>query len=84
MRRRGRFWDRRRREALDRDGWRCRDCGRAGALQVHHIVPIEAGGTDDLDNLRSLCKDCHHKRHRRPRSAAVKAWHGLVQAMLRE
>ena len=34
---------------------------------VHHIVPRAEGGSNDLDNLVTLCVACHKKRHaRRP------------------
>jgi len=30
-------------------------------LEVHHIIPISEGGPEfDLDNLITLCFDCHH------------------------
>ena len=29
------------------------------ATLVHHIKPLAEGGTNDLDNLQSLCKPCH-------------------------
>jgi len=29
-------------------------------LTVDHIVPSRHGGSDDLDNLRLLCFECHH------------------------
>jgi len=39
------------RKVLERDGWRCQQCGRATELQVHHIRFRSALGDDDLDNL---------------------------------
>ena len=33
-------------------------CGKLGA-EVDHIMPLAAGGTDDLYNLRYLCESCH-------------------------
>jgi hypothetical protein len=30
-------------------------------------VPLEHGGTNDIGNLRVLCRDCHHERHRNER-----------------
>ena len=31
------------------------------SLEVHHIVPLSEGGPEfDLDNLVTLCFDCHH------------------------
>lgn len=32
-----------------------------GELDVHHIVAVDDGGTDDPDNLLTLCRDCHKK-----------------------
>ena len=51
----------------------CHDCKQGGAInggggvitvatEVHHIVALRDGGTNDLDNLMSLCKTCHSKR----------------------
>jgi 5-methylcytosine-specific restriction protein A len=39
----------------------CAECGRLAA-EVHHRVPLEAGGAPyALDNLVSLCKPCHSR-----------------------
>lgn len=78
-------WRRVRRIVLDRDGWRCRKCGKAGRLEVDHIVPLEAGGEPfELDNLRALCRDCHIRRHRRaPRDPERAKWRNMVAAMLK-
>ena len=49
-----------RRRALDRDGWRCVQCGKAGMLEVDHIVRVRDGGPEyDLANLQTLCRGCH-------------------------
>lgn len=57
-------WERQRRMALDRDDYRCQSCGlHECRLHVHHLVPRSAGGTDHLDNLVTLCPDCHATRH---------------------
>lgn len=34
-------------------------------LQVHHIIPVESGGTDAAHNLMLLCSECHAEIHRR-------------------
>jgi len=47
---------------LERDGFRCRLCGKTAKdtkLEVDHIVPIAKGGTDSLTNLWTLCFDCN-------------------------
>ena len=51
-------------ETLDRDGWRCQDCGKAGALEAHHVMALEDGGSNALGNLLTVCRDCHIKAHR--------------------
>ena len=74
-------WQRVRRQALDRDGWRCRRCGRAGRLECHHVVPLERGGEAyDLGNLETLCRPCHiaHHRSSRPPTPAELAWDALL------
>ena len=49
-----------RRRVLDRDLWRCRECGRAGRLEVDHVKPLYSGGHEtDMRNLQTLCRDCH-------------------------
>lgn len=73
----GTLWKPRRREALERDEFRCQDCGMSQnkhikkygwGLEVHHIEPARDFGDPDerhaLDNLVSLCKECHVKRER--------------------
>ena len=39
----------------------CEHCGTDKQLEVHHIVPLSEGGTNDLDNLVTLCKACHSR-----------------------
>lgn len=51
--------------ALRRDNYTCQHCRTTGTrLYVHHIVPRHKGGTEDLDNLVTLCHLCHRKAHR--------------------
>lgn len=50
---------------LTRDGYRCRECGSPANLQIDHITPIAAGGSDDPSNLQTLCAACNgHKGDR--------------------
>lgn len=47
---------------MERDGFRCCICGRTAKetkLEVDHKIPVSKGGTDSLDNLWTLCKDCN-------------------------
>lgn len=34
----------------------------ADRLEVDHIIEVAHGGTDDLDNLRAVCRPCHRRR----------------------
>jgi HNH endonuclease len=42
-------------------GGKCEKCGAAYDLQIHHRVPLAAGGTNQLSNLAVLCRVCHGK-----------------------
>ncbi len=49
-------------EVLQRDGFKCRYCGKVAAeteLQVDHLKPFADGGTDEGDNLVTACNDCN-------------------------
>ncbi len=56
-----------RREVLARDKHRCRapGCGRTRFLEVHHIVSREQGGSNEAENLMTLCASCHRLWHER-------------------
>ena len=47
----------------------CAECEKAGRLTpaqlVHHVIPLDKGGTNDPANLLSLCKACHSRLHGR-------------------
>lgn len=60
-----RAWAVIRERVLDRDEHQCqaREAGCIGvATEVHHIIPQYAGGTDDDENLQSLCSECHARQ----------------------
>jgi hypothetical protein len=49
---------------LERDGHRCKACGRTAAehgvaLEVDHILARAQGGGNEMENLRALCGDCN-------------------------
>ena len=75
-----------RRHVFDRDGWRCRECGRPGALELHHIRPVAAGGETWAEtNCMSLCRQCHitmtarcNKGHKSPTEIR---WQALVDSL---
>lgn len=45
----------------------CERCLKEGRItpveEVHHIVPLSRGGTNQFSNLMSLCQSCHTKTH---------------------
>ncbi len=53
-------------EALKRDGFKCRKCGKIGrgsGMHVHHLIPERGFDTPqeahELSNLVTLCSRCH-------------------------
>ena len=74
-------WDSIRLVTLNRDGWRCVDCGRAGRLEVHHIQGLKDGGSNEQENLKSLCIDCHKAAHGKQLERRVKEWADMVREL---
>jgi 5-methylcytosine-specific restriction endonuclease McrA len=56
-------YDKNKQAMYRRDNWRCRHCNSSHNLTPHHIVFQSQGGTDDLDNLVTLCIVCHNAVH---------------------
>ena len=53
-----------REHALVRDSYTCQCCGKKNCrVEVHHIVFRRNSGSDDLENLITLCEDCHKAVH---------------------
>ena len=52
-----------RNQVLERDGWKCQNCGGSMDLQVHHLVSRAQLGPDTADNLITLCARCHRHLH---------------------
>jgi 5-methylcytosine-specific restriction protein A len=55
-----------RKQVLERDGYQCQ-LRFAGicigeATEADHIIQPGSGGTDDLWNLRAVCRPCHARR----------------------
>lgn len=70
-------WPQRREARREKDGYECVDCGLRQAkhreqygtgLEVHHIRPFREFDSHEeanrLENLRTLCKECHWKWER--------------------
>jgi hypothetical protein len=59
--------------ALKKANGVCADCNKTGPfisnktglpyLEVHHVKMLKDGGSDTVDNVISLCPNCHRKRH---------------------
>lgn len=71
---RGPGWQRQRRKAISRDGFKCVDCGitqgdhlikYGSGLEVDHIEPFHNFGNSQqanrLSNLETRCKSCHRR-----------------------
>ncbi|MCY8636664.1 ParB N-terminal domain-containing protein [Bacillus sp. S17B2] len=59
-----------RRSVETRDGGYCQCCGFGkgepdfmGVFNVHHIIPVQYGGSDSKSNLILLCHNCHKLVH---------------------
>ncbi len=48
-------------EVIQRDGNKCRVCGKEQSLSIHHILPHSLNGLDSPENLMQLCQECHKK-----------------------
>ena len=62
---RGRVSNKMRFSIYERDGYRCRYCGRTEAsdyLEIDHIKPIAKGGKSTYENLQTLCKRCNQMK----------------------
>ena len=55
------IWRETREKVWERDGRKCVRCDTPVALDECHIDHIKSGklGTNELDNLRTLCRRCH-------------------------
>ena len=51
---------------LNRDSYKCQICKgkhRDSKLEVHHIIFRSQGGSDEAENLITLCHTCHKALH---------------------
>lgn len=53
-------WVDRRKQVLRRDDYECQHCGEDDRrLTVRHRTLLSEGGSNDLDNLETICQHCH-------------------------
>jgi 5-methylcytosine-specific restriction endonuclease McrA len=73
-RERGGKWTAKRKRVLLATNCMCANgCGRV-ADEVDHETPLEQGGSNDLSNLRGLCRECHAEKTKQE----AKQRHGKV------
>lgn len=48
---------------LRRDDYTCVRCPSQMDLNIHHKIKFEFGGSNNIDNLETLCNVCHTKHH---------------------
>lgn len=59
-------WERLKNECFERDGQRCQVCQfwfPKESLHAHHIVPRGRLRIDRIDNLLTVCTECHRGIH---------------------
>lgn len=47
-----------------RQNWKCEDCGEqlSAWFEVDHKIRLEYGGSNHIDNLVALCRECHGRK----------------------
>ena len=47
-----------------RQNWKCGDCGEtlSAWFEIDHKLRLEYGGSNHIDNLVALCRECHGKK----------------------
>lgn len=67
------FTDKMKLKARERDGYCCQICNAQNVrLEVHHILKRSLGGSNDLENLVTLCVKCHRAIETNDENHAVK------------
>lgn len=51
-----------RKAVMERDAYRCQECGSWMDLECDHVIPESKGGPTTLDNLRALCQPCNGRK----------------------
>lgn len=59
-----RVWRELREERLKLDDYKCKKCGSAYNVAVHHLYYPDVWGTEDVEtDLITLCENCHSRIH---------------------
>lgn len=47
-----------------RQGWKCNHCKKVlpASFEVDHVVRLQHGGSNHVDNLVALCRECHGEK----------------------
>lgn len=71
---------------LERDGWKCRECGERRRLEVDHVLPVRTHPERAWQpaNLQTLCRVCHTRKTRiecghTPAQPARQEWRDLLK-----
>jgi hypothetical protein len=69
-------------QVLTESGYMCSNprCRHILTIELHHLVWVKDGGSNDASNLLALCANCHglHTKGHIPREA-IQAWKQMVQ-----
>lgn len=87
---RGPRWKALRMQALERDDWRCVQCGARKGLECDHVLPVRDRPdlAYSLANLQILCGRCHARKTRlevghKPLTPKRQEWRDLLRNMQR-
>ena len=87
---RGPRWKALRMQALERDDWKCVQCGARRRLECDHIEPVRDRPdlAYSLANLQILCGRCHARKTRlevghKPLSPERQKWREMLRTMQR-
>lgn len=68
-------------DLCDSHGFRCLICGEENNLEPHHRFDLALGGSNAIENIEPLCRDCH--KHILPNSLALaEAWEDEQKQLL--
>ena len=61
----GIHWETLRHTILSRDNYECQESDGLcyGPLQIHHVIPLSKGGSNDPSNLITICRYHHSLKH---------------------